>query len=180
MNQHNYEKLHLLRFSGMAQAYQEQSAIEGIHDWSFEERLGYLLDAEYDLRQTNKIERLIKLAQLSDSGARLEDIQYLPDRELNRDLFQSLATNAYMTRPENSVLVGATESGKSYIACALGKQACLAGKKVRYIRLPDLLSELELARAEGRYTKDLKQYQTCDLLIIDELWKDLHNSSYEK
>lgn len=168
MNQHNYDKLNLLRFIGMAKAYQAQSEIEDIKDWTFEERLGYLLDAEYDTRQNNKIERLIKQADFSDSGARIEDIQYFPDRGLNRELFQQLATNQYLKLSQNIILVGATGSGKSYIGCALGKNACLAGEKVRYIRLPDLLSELELARAEGRYKRVLKQYQNCDLLIIDE------------
>lgn len=168
MNQHNYEKLHLLRFLGMAQAYQAQDDIEDIQDWTFEERLGFLLDAEYDTRRNNKIERLIKQANFSDAGARLEDIHYLSDRELNRDLFQKLATNQYLKEARNIVLVGATGSGKSYIACALGKNACLSSIKVNYIRLPDLLSELELARAEGRYSRVLKHYQSCDLLIIDE------------
>lgn len=168
MNQHNYDKLNLLRFMGMAQAYQSQSAIEDIHEWTFEERLGYLLDAEYDARKNNKIERLVRQANFSDSGARLEDIQYLPDRALNRDQFYKLSTNQYLKTAQNIVLVGATGSGKSYIACALGKNACLAGQKVKYVRLPDLLSELELARAEGRYKRVLKHYQTCDLLVIDE------------
>ena len=168
MNQHNYDKLNLLRFVGMAKAYQVQVEIEDINDWPFEERLGYLLDAEYDTRKNNKIERLIKQANFSDSDARLEGIQYLPDRALNRDLFHQLATNQYLRESQNIILVGATGSGKSYISCALGKNACLAGQKVKYIRLPDLLSEIELARAEGRYARVLKQYQNCDLLIIDE------------
>lgn len=168
MNPHNYEKLHLLRFLGMAKAYQAQAEIEDINDWTFEERLGYLLDAEYDSHRNNKIERLIHQANFSDSGARLEAIQYLPDRELNRDLFKQLSTNQYVKDARNIVLVGATGSGKSFIACALGKNACLASLKVKYIRLPDLLTELELARAEVRYVRSLKQYQTCDVLIIDE------------
>lgn len=79
-----------------------------------------------------------------------------------------LASNQYINEPKNIIFTGATGSGKSYLACALGHNACQLGYKVRYIRLPDLLTELELARAEGTYKKTLKRYQNCELLILDE------------
>lgn len=168
MNQHNYEKMVTLRFQGMVKAYEEQNKLENVTEWSFEERLAHLLDSEFDSRKNSKIERLVKQANFSDSNARLEDIQYLSDRHLTKDVFQKLSTNKYLDEHKNIIFVGATGSGKSYLACALGKNACLSGIRVNYIRLPDLLTDLELARVEGRYPKVVKQYQKIDLLIIDE------------
>lgn len=168
MNQHTYEKMMGMRMPGMAQAYQTQSSQEDILNWSFEERLSLLVDAEYDNRHHNKIERLTKQACFSDSQARLEDIKYFSDRQLNREVFLKLADNHYIKAPRNIVLTGATGTGKSYIACALGNNACQSAYKVRYIRLPDLLTEQALARAQGTYAKALKQYQSCELLLIDD------------
>ena len=68
----------------------------------------------------------------------------------------------------NIIIVGATGSGKSYIACALGVEACNATMKVMYVRLPDLLAELDLAKVQGNYRKRINQYIKCVLLILDE------------
>lgn len=81
---------------------------------------------------------------------------------------ERLAMNEYIKRYENLIIVGATGSGKSYIACALGVEACYAGMKVMYVRLPDLLAELDLAKVQGNYRKRINQYIKCDLLILDE------------
>lgn len=81
---------------------------------------------------------------------------------------ERLAMNEYIKRHENLIIVGATGSGKSYIACALGVEACYAGMKVMYVRLPDLLAELDLAKVQGNYRKRINQYIKCDLLILDE------------
>lgn len=101
--------------------------------------------AEYDSRHNNNIKRLVKDAKFSDSSAFLGNIEYLPDRHLNRDLLESLADNDYIRQGLNVILIGATGSGKSFIANALGVNACQSGYKTRYIRLPELFSELEAA-----------------------------------
>ena len=95
-------------------------------------------------------------------------IKYYADRQLNKDQIERLATNEYMNRHENLIIVSATGSGKSYIACALGVEACNAILKVMYVRLPDLLAELDLAKVQGNYRKRINQYIKCDLLILDE------------
>ena len=81
---------------------------------------------------------------------------------------ERLATNEYIKKHENLIIVGATGSGKSYIACALGIEACNATLKVMYVRLPDLLAELDFAKVQGNYRKRINQYIKCDLLILDE------------
>lgn len=168
MNQHTYEKMIAMRMSGMAKAYKDQYEQEELLQWSFDERFSLLIDTEFDYRHRNKIERLTKQAQFSDTQARLEDIKYFNDHGLNREVFLQLATNKYIQEPRNILLTGATGSGKSYIACALGNNACQSSFKVGYIRMPDLLTEFALAKVQGTYKKVLKQYQNCELLIIDE------------
>lgn len=168
MNTNTYEKMLQLRLKGMAEAYLELTENNEYQQWTFEERLGYLIDREADVKHNDKIKRLILNANLSESQAYLDGIRYYPDRQLDKDFIQELGTNRYITSPHNLLIVGPTGSGKSYLANALGNEACLGGYKTRYIRLPDLLSEIGLAKAEASFTKLLKKYQRFDLLIIDE------------
>lgn len=168
MNQQTYERMLQLRLKGMAEAYIEQQDNTSYTQWTFEERLAHLIDREADVKHDLKIRRLIQNAQLSENQAYLEGIKYYVDRGLDKDLIHELGTNNYIHTPNNLIIVGPTGSGKSYIACALGYQACLGGMRTRYIRLPDLQTEIALAKAEASFTKLLKRYERIDLLIIDE------------
>ena len=135
---------------------------------SFYKRLALLTDAEFDSRHNNNIRRLIKDAKLVNSSAFLGNIEYLPDRHLNRNLLESLSDNEYIRQGLNVIFVGATGCGKTYISNALGVNACQAGYKARYIRLPELFSGLEAARIQGKYQQLMKQYQKYSLMILDE------------
>lgn len=146
MNRDTYDKMVLLKLKGMAKAYKEQAEIEDIHELTFEQRLALLIDAETDYKHNHKIENLIKNANFVESKASVTQIKYYADRQLNKDQIERLSTNEYIKRHENLIIVGATGSGKSYIACALGVEACNAPLKVMYVRLPDLLAELDFAK----------------------------------
>ena len=152
----------------MADDYSNQANIDDMVALSFDERLTLLIDAEHDNRHHNKIARLTKQAKLCEAGAHLENIKYLPDRGLNKEEILQLADNRYIKKPQNLVLTGATGSGKSFIACALGNHACQNGFKAIYVRLPDLLTEMAMARAEHQLEKVQSKYKKCDLLILDE------------
>ena len=109
-----------MRLPAFAAAYQKQIEQEAQYcSMSFHERLMLLVDAEYDSQHNNKIKKLIKNAKFSDSSAFLGNVEYLPDRHLNRDLLESLADNGYIRQGLNVILIGATGSGKSFIANAL-------------------------------------------------------------
>ena len=101
-------------------------------------------------------------------NACIEDIEYHADRNLNKGEIIALSTCRYITDSHHIIIKGASGNGKTYIACALGIAACRNFIKVRYIRLPDLLNELAVARGEGTYSKVIKNYQKIDLLILDE------------
>lgn len=169
MKNDTIRKLKSMRLPAFAQAYQEQIDNEAEYlSMSFHERMMLLVDAEFDSRHNNNIKRLIKNARFSNSSAFLGNIDYLPDRHLNRDLLESLADNEYIRKGLNVILIGATGSGKTFIANALGVNACQSGYKTRYIRLPELFSELEAARIQGRYHQLMQQYQKYALVILDE------------
>ncbi len=100
--------------------------------------------------------------------AHISGIDYISGRKLNRTLIERLATCEYITEFRNIFITGATGSGKTYMACALGMEACKQRFKTRYIRLPDLLLDLEMARMENNYRKTLTKYANPRLLILDE------------
>lgn len=168
MDNHIYDKLRGFRLKTMANEYMRQDDVPGITELTFDQRLGLLVDAEADARDSARLKKRIKEAKFAEPGAAIESIRYYPDRKLNRELFTQLATNRYIYQPKNVLIVGATGCGKSYLACALGNRACQENYKVRYIRLPDLFTELEIGKLEHTYDKLLKRLHTRDLLIIDE------------
>lgn len=112
----------------------------------------------------------IKNATFSDSKACIEDIEYFEDRKLKKELILKLASGLYIQEHHNIVLKGPTGSGKTYMACAFGVSACRQFYNVKYIRLPELLDELSLAKlaADGSYHKLIKKYTKTDVLILDE------------
>ena len=161
-------KLIKMRLSIMAEEYATQAKDPAIQELSFDDRLGLMVDLEWSSRQSNKLKRLIQKADLKFSQACVEDIEYHSDRKLNKGLITQLATCNYIEEKHNVLILGASGNGKSYIACALGIAACRQFYDTKYIRLPDLLDELAVARGEGIFKKVMKQYKKVSLLILDE------------
>lgn len=91
----------------------------------------------------------------------LEDIEYHADRQLDRALITRLGSCDYIGQKHNVIILGATGSGKTYLASAFGLTANRSFMTVKYVRLPELLGELAIARAEGNYRKLMKSYKTC-------------------
>ena len=137
-------------------------------DVPFEDRFGLLVDIEYNNRKNNSLKRLIKGAGFDQPEAYIADINYTSGRKLNCSLIERLATCEYITEHRNLFITGATGSGKTYMACAFGMEACKQRYKTKYVRLPDMLLELDLARTDGTYKKVQAKYANPVLLIIDE------------
>jgi DNA replication protein DnaC len=161
-------KLREMKLSIMATAFQQQLSNKAVSDLSFEERIGLLVDAEYTARKNNRLKRLIKNAGFSMPEACVEDIEYHPDRGLDKNLISRLSTCNFVEERHNLIILGATGSGKSYLANAFGVTAARKFYTVRYARLPDLLGELAIARAEGTYRRLMKQLKQINLLVMDE------------
>jgi DNA replication protein DnaC len=163
------ETLKAMRCSAMAQEFEKQLEDSKTYDTlSFEERVGLLVDAEWNRRQKNKLQKLVKLATFSQPSACIENIEYIPDRKLDKAQMLRFATCKFISDNHHIILKGASGSGKTYIACAIGNAACRKYKTVRYIRMPELLDELNMAKADGSFRKTINSYQKVDLLIIDE------------
>lgn len=161
-------KLREMHLSVMANALKDQLADSQFQNMAFEDRLGLLVDAEWNTRKNNHLQKLIRQATFSDPSACLENVEYLPDRNLKREALLRFGTCNYIHEHHNILLLGATGSGKTYLACALGMAAARQFLTVKYIRLPDLLVDFNIARGNGSIRKLMTQYKKYALLIIDE------------
>ena len=168
LNDNTTNKLHEMKLGVMATSFREQMKDKAFNEMSFEDRFGLLVDAEWNARKSNRLARLIKNADFAYSNACVEDIEYHADRGLDKALISRLSTCNYISENHNIIILGATGTGKTYIANALGMAACRNFCTVKYIRLPDLLGELAIARGEGTYRKVIGRYKQVKLLILDE------------
>ena len=170
IRQSTLDKLHEMRLSAMADAFENQCAAAATYqNLSFEDRFGMLVDREWEKRKNSKLQKLIRNAGFRYPNASVEAIEYHPDRNLDKGQMLEFSTCRYIADDHHIILKGASGNGKTYIACALGIAACRNFIKVRYIRLPDLLNELAIAHGDGTLKKVINAYQKIDLLILDEL-----------
>ena len=166
MNQ-TLEHLRNLKLTAMAQALEEQLEQPQTFDLSFEERLSLLVMREITDRENRRLQRLLKTARLKQAAC-VEDIDYRHPRGLDKSLMATLAAGDWIRRGANVHLTGQTGTGKSWLACALGNQACRMGWSVKYERVPRLLENLRIAHADGSFGKRLAQLAKTDLLILDD------------
>ena len=163
------ERLRAMKMNSMAAELERQHEdADSYKQLGFEDRLSLLVDAEWNRRQNNKLVRYIRNAHFSDANATIEGIEYIEDRHLDKGKMLRFATCNYVDEGRHIILMGASGNGKTYVACALGNAACRKFKSVRYIRLPELLDELSIARTNGEFAKVIKAYKKVDLLILDE------------
>jgi DNA replication protein DnaC len=151
----------------MHRALAEQLRANDVEPLSFEERLGLLVDREVTERSDRRLQTRLRLARLRQHGC-VEDIDYRHRRGLDKRLMRQLAGGEYLDSKLNILISGPAGVGKTWIACALAHKACRDGCTARYLRLPRLMQELPIARADGRYTKLLRDYAKTDLIILDD------------
>jgi DNA replication protein DnaC len=168
VNTSTIQKLVSMKLSVMAEQFSEQMQQPSFHNMSFEDRLGLLVDAEWNRRKNNHLEKLIRTATLRYPHACVEDIEYHADRRLDQSLILKLSTGNYVHEKHNVVLMGASGAGKTYIGCALGIAACRQFLPAKYVRLPELFTDLAIARGEGTYKRVIANYKKVSLLILDE------------
>lgn len=167
LHQHTLDKLHALGLTGMARAFEQQLAQPAIQELAFEERFGLLLDQESLARDNRRLARLLKAAKLR-LNACVEDIDYRHPRGIDRPFMSTLASCQWIERRQNLAITGPTGSGKTWLACALGNQACRRGWSVRYFRLPRLFESLRIAHGDGAYPRFMNQLAKTELVILDD------------
>ncbi len=161
-------KLHEMHLGAMAEAFTAQINDSQYNGLSFEERFSMLVDAEWTRRKSNRLHSLIRAAGYAAPSACVEDISYAAQRQLDKAQILRLASCAYIEQAHNVVVLGATGTGKTYLACALGIAANRNYYSTKYIRLPDLLVEIAIARGDGTYRELMRKYRKYKLLILDE------------
>ena len=161
-------KLNEMHLGTMASHFADQLTDPQFQSLSFEERFSILVDAEWSSRKSNRLAKLIKKAGYSEPGASIEDISFLPERKLDKAQILRLASCSYIQQAQNVIILGATGTGKTYLTCALGLAANRNYYEVKYIRLPDLLVEIAVARGSGTYRELMRKYKKVSLLILDE------------
>lgn len=168
LNEETRRKLRELNLNEMIEAIDEQAQDIGYSTMSFEDRMKMAIDFVYQKKYNSKVERLIKAAKFRIANASFNDIYYI-DRGLDKEKLLSLSTTQFIDAHSSVIFHGFTGSGKSYLACALGKQACIHGIKTRYIRIPDLLMlRDEATLVPLGISKLLRKFTNYKLLILDE------------
>lgn len=160
-------KLRQMRLAGMARGWQALNETKQVFDLSFSEGLEILIEREEEERKNNRFNRMIKGARFRYQAS-LEELSYEPSRGLNKSMIASLATCQYITKGESVLITGATGCGKSYIASALGHQACLHGHSVIYSNTQKFMLRTKMARADGSILKYFDKIAKASLLILDD------------
>jgi len=161
------QQLTRLRLHGMQQSWQSLQQTRRLHDLSLSEGLEVLLQAESLDRDNRRFERLKKAARFRYQAS-IEELHLDTPRGLRKEVIINLSTGQYITNGESVIITGATGCGKSFIASALGHQACSQGYKVMYFNLQKLLIKTKMARAEGTIYKFFEKIAKTNLLILDD------------
>jgi DNA replication protein DnaC len=162
-----FEKLTSMRLSTMAIALRELESMPPSHDLSWQERLAILVDREWQERENRRLHKRLKDAKLT-RNASLENVIVDPARGLDKATLRDLSTSRWLDEKHNLILIGATGTGKTYLAAALAEHACRKGLRALFIRVPRLFEELAIARAQGTYAATLAKYLKFQLLVLDD------------
>ncbi len=166
-NNQTIEKLKQMRLSAMAELHLQYVKNNQLNDITIDEYLGLLIEHEWEHRQNMKIERLIKQARFRQKAS-IAEVSYIHTRNLDKNMFNRLATLDFIQRNENIIITGASGVGKSFLAQALGHQACLMEYKVLYANTARLFTKLKLSKVDGTYIKELQKLQKINILILDD------------
>lgn len=167
MNTSTLDKLRKMKFFGMFHAFKSCLETGQAAEYTADELLAHLVEAEWDDRQNRRIDRAIFYARFRYKAS-VENIHYHADRSLDRNQIMRLADCTFISRYENLLITGSTGIGKSYIASAIGHQACILGYRVLYASTPKLFAKLKMAKADGSYIKEIAKIERQQVLILDD------------
>jgi len=154
MNEITLTKMKQMKLHGMHGAFKTAVETGKTDDYTLDEFVSMIVDAEWDDRKTRKIQRGIKNARFHYKAS-IEDVVYDQTRNIDKTKLLRLAACDFIDRCDNALITGSTGAGKSYIATALGYQACIEGYRVMYFNTTKLFSRLKMAKADGSYLKEL-------------------------
>ena len=161
------EQLKSMRLLGMHDAFQGLLNAASLKKYTHEEMMAHLVQSEWENRDARRIERLLKAAKFR-YNATMAQLNYNHPRELDKGLMLRLSSCEYIAKAQNVIFVGPTGVGKSYIASALGHQACLQGFKTLYSSTYKLFSNLKKGKADGSYHSMIRRIEKQQVLILDD------------
>lgn len=162
------DKLVAMRLHGMAEGLKTQQQDPAARELSFLERLGMLVDQQWNWRQNQALTRRLHVAKLRGSAC-VEDIDYRASRGLDKSVIRALTQESgWVRNHDNIFIVGPTGVGKSYVACALAQKACRDGYSAMFTRAATLFRDLAMARADGSLRTLLAKLGRIDVLVIDD------------
>lgn len=168
LEEQTMDKLRELGLTAMARALDDQRKGSGMAELGFEDRLGFLVDAEWLSRQNRRLARRLQEAKLRIPNACPEDIDYSPGRGLDKGLMRELVTCRWIEDHLNILITGPTGVGKTYISCALAQQACRKGFRAISYRAGLFFQEATVARASGAYPRFIGKLARYHMLIIED------------
>jgi len=161
------DNLSKLKLSGMARVYQAIMSMPVHEQPSADQLLARLTEAELQEKANKKTEMFLRLSKLR-YNAMLESVHCNAHRNFTRENLLALADCSFIQRAENILITGATGCGKSYLACALGRQACGLGYKTMYFGMTRLIEKIAQAKLDGSYVKFINQLEKTNLIILDD------------
>lgn len=167
MNETTLTKMKQMKLHGMHGAYRTAIETGKTDDYTLDQFVSMIIDSEMDDRHNRKIERSIKNARFHYKSS-IENITYDVTRNIEKNNILRLAECEFVEKSENILITGSTGVGKSYIATALGYQACIEGYRVMYFNITKLFSKLKMAKADGSYLKELAKIERQHLVILDD------------
>ncbi|RVH86169.1 AAA family ATPase [Sinorhizobium medicae] len=162
------DQMQALGLAGMAAAWRQLAEQNNANELSRDEWLGLMLDREIALRADKRVRNRLASAKLRFPEASIEDIDFAAPRGLDRRNTMALALGEWLKAHENLIVTGQTGTGKSWLACAFGRQAARLDHSVLYLRVPRLFEDLALARLDGRYPRLIDKLTRVQLLILDD------------
>jgi len=167
MNEQTLQKMRQMKFFGMVRAFRTSMENGSMDKVTTDEMVSMLIDSEWDDRNNRRIERQMRNARFRYK-ANVEQLHFDINRNLDKNQLMRLADCTFIQRKENLLITGSTGIGKSYIASAIGNQACTLGYKVLYANSTKLFSRLKMAKADGSYIREIAKIERQDLLILDD------------
>lgn len=167
LNEPTLGKLHDMKLTGMAEAFEEQRQSPRSADLSFEERFAMLVERQWIWKENRALTTRLAYAGLKQNAC-VEDLDFRASRGLKRAQIQQLCSGDWLEHHQNVICTGSTGCGKTFIACALAHKACRLGHRALYFYAPKLFRALDLAQADGSMPKLLRKVSKARLLVIDD------------
>ena len=167
MNTDTLDKMRRMRLLGMHGAFKTSIETKGNEELTADEMVGLLVNSEWDDRHNRSIARSMSNARFRYKTS-IEQLEYSAERGIDKNQVHRLADGEFINKKENLLITGSTGTGKSFLASAIGNQACQLGFKVLYSNATRLFAQLKIAKADGSYIKELLKIERQDLLIIDD------------